>query len=281
MYTYGSKFLYLFCFLLETIEEIKVDGVLDEASWEKANIATDFWQKTPYFAKAADPRTEVMFTYDEDNLYMAAKCVQKSDIVIQTLKRDEFWDNDGIAMIIDPLNTRTNAFLFGISAAGVQWDAQYAPNSGINSDWNNKWRGEVKVYDGYWTAEIAIPFKILRYNDTNMEWGMNVVRGIQGINEFHNWTAVPESFWPPNPAFAGALVWDAPPTKKSGNFNIIPYVTGSINKDNGEDVDFDGNAGLDARFALTSTQILLALVFSFQRKEPSFWRTATYLEISE
>ena len=237
----------------KTVEEIKVDGVLDEATWQQASIATDFWQKTPYFAKAADPRTEVRFTYDEDNLYMAAKCVQSSDIVIQTLKRDEFWDNDGIAMILDPLNTRTNAFLFGVSAAGVQWDAQYAPNSGINSDWSNKWRGEVKVYDGYWTAEIAIPFKILRYNDTNMEWGMNIVRGIQGINEFHNWTAVPESFWPPNPAFAGALVWDAPPTKKSGNFNIIPYVTGSVNKNNGEDAVLDGNAGLDARFALTST----------------------------
>ena len=140
-----------------------------------------------------------------------------------------------------------------MTAAGAQWDAQYAPNSGVNADWSNKWKAEVQIYDGYWTAEVAIPFKILRYDPTKTEWGLNIVRGIQGINEFHNWTAVPESFWPPNPAFAGAMVWDNPPAKTSGNFNIIPYVTGSVVKEQGEDVSLRGNAGLDARFALTST----------------------------
>jgi len=232
---------------------IEVDGILDEEVWKSSNIATDFYQKTPYFAKGADPRTEVRFTYDDEYLYMAAMCIQENPVVIQSLKRDEFWDNDGIAMILDPLNTRTNAFLFGVTAAGAQWDAQYAQNSGINSDWSNKWKAEAKVYDGYWTAEIAVPFKILRYNETNIEWGMNIVRGIQGLNQFHNWTAVPESFWPPNPAFAGAMVWDTPPTKKSGNYNIIPYVTSSVIKNDGEDATFKANAGIDARFALTST----------------------------
>lgn len=232
---------------------IQVDGVLDEATWQSQNIATDFWQKTPFFEEGADPKTEVRFAYDEDYLYMAAMCIQESEVVIQSLKRDEFWDNDGIAMILDPLNTRTNAFLFGVTAAGAQWDAQFAPDSGINADWSNKWRAEVQIYDGYWTAEIAVPFKILRYNDVDKEWGLNIVRGIQGINEFHNWTAVPESFWPPNPAFAGAMVWDAAPTRKSGNYNLIPYVTGTISKEAGEDVSYKANAGLDARFAITST----------------------------
>lgn len=236
-----------------TNEVIKIDGILDEAVWKGSNMATDFYQKTPFFAKEADPKTEVRFTYDDDYLYMAAMCIQENPVVIKSLKRDEFWDNDGIAMILDPLNTRTNAFLFGVTAAGAQWDAQYAPDSGINSDWSNKWKAEVKVYDGYWTAEIAVPFKILRYSDTDIVWGLNIVRGIQGLNEFHNWTAVPESFWPPNPAFAGAMIWDAPPTKKSGNYNIIPYVTSSLLKERGEKAALKANAGLDARFAITST----------------------------
>jgi len=234
-------------------EEIKVDGILDEETWKSQHIATDFYQKTPYFAKEADPKTDVRYSYDDEYLYMAAICFQDHPVVIQSLKRDEFWDNDGIAMILDPLNTRTHAFLFGVTAAGAQWDAQFAPNSGTNSDWSNKWYAEAKVYDGYWTAEIAVPFKILRYDPTKTEWGLNMVRGIQGINEFHNWTAVPESFWPPNPAFAGALVWDNPPAKSKGNYNIIPYVSGGMLKEKNQDVDFMANAGLDARFAITST----------------------------
>ena len=101
---------------------------------------------------------------------------------------------------------------------------------------------------------MAIPFRILRYNENLQEWGMNFVRNLTARNEFHNWTAVPESFWPPNPAFAGSLVWDTPPTKKSGNFNIIPYVTAGVERQASSDkTDFTWGVGADARVSVTST----------------------------
>jgi len=232
--------------ITETMTPVVVDGKLDDAVWANANVGSDFWEKVPFFAEGADPRTEVMLTYDKDNLYVAAKCFQKEDIIIQSLKRDEYWDNDGIAIVLDPLNTRTNGFLFGVSAAGQQWDALRSLDD-INSDWSNKWYSEVQVTEDYWSMEMAIPFRILRFSPDETEWGMNFVRNHINENEFHNWTAVPESFWPPDVAFAGALVFDKAPTPKKGNFNIIPYVTGSINKLAGKDAVLDANAGLDAR----------------------------------
>jgi len=103
----------------ETEVPVVIDGILDDAAWKNANIGSDFWQKVPYFEEGADPRTEIMLSYDKDNLYVAAKCYQKEDIIIQSLKRDEYWDNDGIAIVLDPLNTRTNGFLMGcIAIAG-------------------------------------------------------------------------------------------------------------------------------------------------------------------
>ena len=238
--------------ITETTTPVVIDGKLDDPAWQGANIGSDFWQKVPFFAEGADPRTEVMLSYDKDNLYVAAKCFQKEDIIIQSLKRDEFWDNDGIAIVLDPLNTRTNGFLFGVTAAGQQWDALRSLDD-INSDWSNKWFSEVQVTDDFWSIEMAIPFRILRFSPNDKEWGMNFVRGHVNENEFHNWTAVPESFWPPDVAFAGALVFDKAPTPKKGNFNIIPYVTGSVNKLVGEDVKFGANAGLDARVSVTPT----------------------------
>ena len=69
----------------ETKTPIVIDGKLDDKAWTSANVGTDFWQKVPFFAEGADPRTEVMLTYDKDNLYVATKCFQKEDIIIQSL----------------------------------------------------------------------------------------------------------------------------------------------------------------------------------------------------
>ncbi len=238
--------------IFETTETINIDGKLTEEVWQNANVGTDFWQKVPFFAEGADPKTEVRLSYDKDNLYVAAKCYQKEDIIIQSLKRDEYWDNDGIAIILDPLNTLTNGFLFGTSAAGQQWDALRSLDD-INSDWSNKWYNEVHVTDEYWSMEMAIPFRILRFSPDETEWGLNFVRNHVNENEYHNWTAVPESFWPPDVAFAGALVFDKPPVPKKGNFNIIPYVTTSVSKEPDVDAVFSANAGLDARVSVTPT----------------------------
>lgn len=236
----------------ETSTPVVVDGILNDAAWSQANIGTNFWQKVPFFAEGADPKTEVMLSYDDNNLYVAAKCYQKEGIIVQSLKRDEYWDNDGIAVILDPLNTRTNAFLFGVTAAGAQWDALRASGD-LNSDWSNKWYSEVLVTDEYWSMEMAIPLRILRFSPDEDTWGLNFVRNHINENEYHNWTAVPESFWPPDPAFAGALKFDTPPIPKKGNFNLIPFVTSSVGRTAGEDVKFNYDFGLDARASITST----------------------------
>ena len=232
--------------------DIKVDGLLDDEAWDATPKGGDFWQKVPYFQEGANPRTEFMLTYDEDYLYIAAKCFQKEEIIIRSLKRDEYWDNDGIAIILDPLNAKINSTLFGTSAVGVQWDAVRSETLGLSADWSNKWFVETHITDSLWTAEFAIPFKILRYNKGNPTWGMNFVRNITARNEYHNWTSVPEGFWPPNAAFAGALNWDQSPEPKKGNYNIIPYAVSGLNTSVDQDPSFDYDLGLDAKVAVTS-----------------------------
>jgi len=148
--------------------EIVVDGIVDEKAWKETNIGSDFWQKVPYFAQGADPRTEIRLTHDDKTLYVSAICYQSKKPVIQSLRRDQYWDNDGIAIILDPLNTRTNAFLFGVTAAGAQWDALRSQTSGINADWSNKWESAVHVTSEYWSMEMAIPLKIIRYDPLDL-----------------------------------------------------------------------------------------------------------------
>ena len=234
-------------------EVLQVDGKLDESIWSQLDVATDFWQKSPNVAEHASPRTEVMMTYDDKHLYIGAKCYQDKPRIIQTLKRDEFWDSDGIGILLDPLNEKTNCFIFGVSAAGVQMDAVRSAISDMNTDWSNKWSAEVDVQDGYWTAEIKIPLSILRYDASLTEWGLNFIRNATYVNQFHNWTAVPAQFWPVEPAYAGTLVWEEAPEKQKGNFNLIPYVTSNVSKNKGEPTNTSFDTGLDGRIAITSS----------------------------
>ena len=243
------------------IDEITIDGILDEKTWSLSNEGKDFWQKSPYYEKAANPKTIFKISYNEDYLYVATICYQKGPIIIESLKRDTYWNNDGIAIILDPLNSKANAVLFGTSAVGVQWDATRTETSDISSDWSNKWYVETNITDSLWTAEFAIPFKILRYGKNEKEWGLNFVRNVTHLNQFHNWTAVPEGFWPPNPAFAGTLSWEEAPEPKKGNFNLIPFATTRISKEKTQDTEVNFDAGIDARVSLTSA-LSLDLTFN-------------------
>ncbi len=232
--------------------EITVDGVIHEEEWGGYEVATDFWQKIPYFDSLANPKTEVKLCYNDDYLYVSAKCYQKDSFVITTLKRDVYWPNDGFAVVLDPLNTLTNSTLFGVSAAGVQWDATRTSTSDISSDWSTKWFAEVSKSDGYWSVELAIPFRVLRYKDGVEHWGINFIRNVAYVNEFHNWTAVPEGFWPPDAAFAGTLQWDAAPQRKKSNYNLIPYISAGVSKSQDDEVDLDADFGVDAKLAVSS-----------------------------
>ncbi len=238
--------------ITEATADIKIDGKLDDAHWQSANIGSDFWLKVPYFAEGADPKTEVMLSYDSKNLYVAAKCHQEQPVFVQSLERDVYWDNDGIAIMLDPLNSGVNGFMFGVTAVGAQWDALRSLDN-LNSDWSNKWYSATHVGDGYWSMEMAIPLRILRFDAESTEWGMNFVRNHMNENEYHNWTAVPESFWPPDPAFAGALVFDKAPQVQKGNYNIIPYTTSRFSQEQNGDIDTDFDIGLDARASITPT----------------------------
>ncbi len=233
--------------------EIVVDGKLDEQAWSSAEIATDFWMKSPNVSQYADPLTEVKMAYDDKNIYIAAKCFQSEPTIIQTLKRDEFWDSDGFGILLDPLNEKNNCFIFGVSAAGVQMDAVRSSVSDMNRDWSNKWQAEVDVQPDYWTAEIKIPLSILRYDANLKEWGVNFIRNATFANEFHNWTAVPAQFWPVEAAYAGTLEWDKAPQKQKGNYNIIPYVTSGVSTSKDADTKTSFDFGLDGRIALTSS----------------------------
>ena len=49
---------------------IELDGVLDEAVWNEADKATDFWQMFPTDSLRSTNETEVKLLYDDTHIYI-------------------------------------------------------------------------------------------------------------------------------------------------------------------------------------------------------------------
>jgi len=142
---------------------IKLDGILDEPAWNTVEAVSQFYKKFPNDIGAAKKQTEVKYLFDDKNIYFAFKVYDSGTAIIKSLKRDIGHDgNDGVAIVLDPLNQKTNGFYFVLSALNVQSEGQLTGDSedGLSYSWDAKWFSMTKDYGSYWIAEIAIPFKV-------------------------------------------------------------------------------------------------------------------------
>ncbi len=246
--------------LKKTTEQIILDGHLKEAAWFAGDPAQDFWQYFPQDTTLANPQTEIFMTYDEKFLYIAAKCYSVgNDYITPSLRRDfRAGGNDNLTFLLDPFQDNTNAFVFGMNPFGVTREALIANGGNSGRDWNdawdNKWKGNSAIHDGYWTCELAIPFSTLRFKEGSKEWNFNSYRFDTQTNTNSSWQRIPRQQIIMTLAHMGKMVWEEPLQKNGSNISIIPYASGSFvqNTEENLDPDLSGNAGLDAKVAITS-----------------------------
>ncbi|MBI5856332.1 MAG: carbohydrate binding family 9 domain-containing protein [Sphingobacteriales bacterium] len=239
-------------------DKIKVDGDLDEEAWKSAETAKDFWLKFPKDDSKAFHHTEVKASYDQNFLYIGAVIYDSLPLIGQSLKRDSrIRESDGIGIVLDPMNKKTNGFYFSVTAYNVQADdlLTAGQEGDITFSWDNKWYSKTKIFDDHYVIEVAIPFKTLRYDKASTRWGINFIRSERKKNEFHTWTRVPVNFPGPDLGYTGVLIWDVPPPAPGTNISIIPYITGGLkeSKIDNEELSGDFNAGFDAKIALNSS----------------------------
>lgn len=258
--------LSVFCYAQKTVtagitdEQMTIDGMLNEDIWSKLSPAKSFHQYFPNDSLLATNDTEMYFTYDEDNLYVGFKIYgEGNDWIINSLKRDyRAGGNDNITIVLDTYNDGINAFFFGVNPWGVIREGTITNGGNERRDfdesWDNKWIGDAKIFDGYYTAELEIPFSILRYNNNVESWGLGAYRFDTQTNENHTWTDVPRNQPLFNLAFNGKLEFENPLVSKGASYSLIPYLTGGLSKDyeEGTPTDPTYDFGGDAKIAITS-----------------------------
>lgn len=156
-----------------------IDGELTDTVWEQAQVATDFFRAKDGDIQLARLNTEVRILYDENMLYIGIRCDEPNMKTLREtkLRRDSaVWQNDCIEVMIDTYHDHRNCYVFGINTLGTQMDQRVSNESVFELSWNATWESKVKKNPDNWTAELAIPFRVLRFDRNNTIWGINFWR---------------------------------------------------------------------------------------------------------
>lgn len=245
-----------------TTTPIILDGLVEESEWAEHGTTTNFINHWPIDEGEAQFQTEVRLTYDDQNLYVMAKCYDEGKRIVQSLVRDndeDFWGSDNFTVALDPVNTKQSGFMFGVTAGGAEMEGTLTLEGAqtySSENWDNKWASKTVQYENYWVVEISIPFKTLRYNANQRQWGINFIRGDKRNNVYSTWTQFPVNFNGVGMNYMGSLVWDQSPEKAKGTFIFNPYVTSSSLRDyeNSEqnEAQLNSDLGGEVKVALTS-----------------------------
>jgi len=244
-----------------TTAEITIDGVMDEADWFEADSAYNWMQYFPYDSSLAVNQTVARVLYDDKYIYVLGVMYNSSpdrEYVTPSLRRDFRGSaNDSFSVIFDTFKDNTNAFIFGINPFGVRREGLIANGgSGDGSfslDWDNVWKGEAKRYEGYWIAEVAIPFNSIRFNEGQTDWNVNFYRIDSENAERSTWAPIDRNFQIFNLASMKEARWEEETKRAGSNLSFIPYVAANYdqNFEDGGGANTGFNAGFDVKYGLT------------------------------
>ena len=257
-----------------------IDGRLGEPEWAGASVFSGFVQQQPRENEPSTELTEVRVLYDEESLYIGVLCFdgEPERIVVTQSRRDgDLADTDSIQIVLDTYNDDQNAFLFGTNPLGLEYDGQIASEgaaggalggvgtgfggggsqrgqlAGFNRNWDGDWTVAASITERGWEAELAIPFKTLRYrNSPDPVWGFNVMRNIRRKNEQSFLAPVPRVYDIYRVSLAADLKGLRPPPRR--DLRAIPYGVASTNEERlggSTTRESSATAGLDVKWGVT------------------------------
>lgn len=243
-------------------QPLRLDGRLDEEIYTTVPAIDGFVQQLPIEAVPATEPTDLWVFFDNDNLYISARChdSQPERIVGNELRRDNnnVWQaNDNLTVTLDTFLDKRNGFFFQTNPLGVLRDQAITAGT-MNVNWNTVWDVKSVRSDIGYTVEMRIPFKSLRYRAAGAQvWGINLRRVVKWKNEVSNLTQVPASYSTggvSQMAVAATLVGVETPAQAL-NLEVKPYAATALTTDRTADVPFSNdlnpNTGIDVKYGLT------------------------------
>ena len=159
-------------------EALHIDGHLDEPMWKTATRIGNFAEVEPGDNVHPPVDTEAWLAYDADNLYIGFVCYDDNPGAIRAsvADRDNIFQDDWAGIVIDTFHDQQNGYFFLVNPRGIQGDLFRSRNN-EDASYDTVWHSGGQLTDFGWTAEIAIPFRSIRFPDrSEQEWGVHFFR---------------------------------------------------------------------------------------------------------
>ncbi|MDP4229257.1 MAG: carbohydrate binding family 9 domain-containing protein [Bacteroidota bacterium] len=255
--------------------DIKIDGNLDDAGWQNAEIAGGFCSSFPVPGMKPKECTYAKITYDNDYLYIAMIAEDHSPKEIRSSysARDHIWSDDFMGIILDTYGDGSRAFEIYANPCGVQGDLFWTPTTEDES-YDLVYESEGKITDSGWQLEMKIPFRSLRFPDIAVQnFHCSFWRSFPRDRLYkYSWAEV--NFFVPCPFCQFGSLSGIENIHPAGSFELLPAIVASQNAES------DGNGGhlinssvkvspsLGARYVLgTATGVEIALNPDFSQVE--------------
>jgi hypothetical protein len=254
-----------------------IDGKLDDPCWSKAARLEGFF--APNIEVSVPEETIGLICVDDTAIYAGVICKDRTpeDIkATETRRNGEIWNDDFVELGLDTWHQHQEAYYFQVTARGTQRE-DIPGGSATKIEWRGDWKAAASRNSEGWTAEIAVPFSILRYPPGQSTFGFTLWRSfakerfgvIYPIMEGRSY----------NPTQTADLVGLHPPAVRPRPI-LMPYVT----VDFGDFVGRRFDTGLDVQYRMANGLTALgSLNPDFKQIEDvvepiSFSYTERYLE---
>ena len=230
----------------------KIDGILDDEAWKKAELCKDFMIFKPENGAPvpAEYQTVVKVVYDDEAIYISAQMndPDPAGIPKEFAVRDNFSQADFFLVTINPNDDGQNPFEFIVQSTGNQADSKVS-NGNEDFNWSAVWESDVSTDDKGWNVEMKIPYRALRFaNRPIQSWGFNFHRRLEKLNSQHTWTHIDNSVgrWTQYDGLIEDFRNIEPPTR----LNLYPYASATSTTFEGK-TDFNWSVGMDIKYGLT------------------------------
>ena len=173
--------------------DLQLDGVLDEDAWTAADAIGSLTMIDPVEGGPLTGHTAVRILVSAKEIVVGVilRDPDPAGIVSYSKARDSrLRGEDHVKIIFDTFLDERSGYIFAVNPSGARYDALPArQGEGENANWDAVWEAATAIDADGWSVEIRIPVQSLSFDPTLREWGFNVQRRLERLQEVSRWSS--------------------------------------------------------------------------------------------